>query len=328
MGAMWNRRPELTGSNPAGPEPLDQTARTFIHVTQNPPSGINTLAKLLSHRVRGFGKFENARHAFVAACASEVPFLEVDTRVSSDGVVFVYHDPSVHLPGVRGLPFATTPASSLQAVHYPDGDVLLLLESALESFTKLASPPKKLCIDIKDFGFEANHLELVRDAGLETRVCFVSWIPQTILRMRELGTSAPLILSYCSVLDFGVLGNVVDRCIAGHRLRTRGFITLGSKTTAEPLGNLSHGFEHALWCRNLPQPLLAALQESRGGVCVSRSFIGPRLARYCTEAKIQLWVYSVRTTADFNRYAMQPDIDVVFCDDAPRVWREVTNKQL
>jgi len=297
-------------------------------VTKNPPSGINTLAKLLSHRARGFGRFENARAAFVAACASEVPFLEVDTRVSSDGVVFVYHDASFHLPGVRDIPFATTPASSLRAVLYPDGEPLLLLENALESFAKLARRPQKLCIDIKDFGFEANHLKLVRDAGLETRVCFVSWVPQTILRLRELGTSAPLILSYRSVLDFGILGNVIDRCVAGHRLRTRGFVTLGSKTTTEPLGDLSHGFEHALWCRNLPRPLLTALQESRGGVCVSRSFIGPRLSRYCREANIQLWVYSVRTTAEFNRYAMQPDIDVVFCDDAPRVWREITNQQL
>jgi glycerophosphoryl diester phosphodiesterase len=293
-------------------------------VTHNAPCGANILTKMLSHRLRGFGKFENAGAALRGACASEVPWLELDTRVSTDGSVFVYHNASVHIPGTLSLPFATTPASALNAIRYPDGEPLLSLQNALESFAARTNPGQKLCIDIKDSGFEATHLQLVRDAGVEQRVCFVSWIPQTILRLHELGTSASLILSYCSMLDLGPVGRILDRGLARRRLRIGRFAVLGKQTTETPLRSLSHGFQHVLCCRHLPLPLLAALRASEGGVCVHRRFVGPHLSRYCRDAGLQLWTFSVRTTPEFIRYASRPDIDVVFCDDAPGIWRDMT----
>ena len=273
---------------------------------------------MLSHRLRGFGRFENSGAALRAACASDVPWLELDTRVSIDGEVFVHHDAKA---------FSTTPGFILRAIQYPDGDPLLSLQGALEIFGHLSRPAQTLCIDIKDGGFEQVHLKLVQDAGLEDRVVFISWIPQTILRLHDLGTTAPLILSYVSVLDLGVVGTSVDRWIARRRYRLGHFAAIGSNAATEPLGNLAHGFQHALICQHLPPAILNALRASRGGVCVHRSLIGPRLSKYCREMELQLWTFSVRTPSEYIRYASRPDIDVVFCDDAPGVSRAITNKE-
>ena len=284
------------------------------------------LNKILSHRLRGFGQFENSGAALRAACTSTVPWLELDTRVSSDGEVFVYHDASIRIPGTRARPFSTTPGSVLSAIQYPDGEPLLTLKAAVESFARFSQPSQTLCIDIKDGGFESIHLKLVRDAGMEGRVVFISWIPQTILRLHKLGTSAPLILSYLSVLDLGYVGTGVDRWLARRRYRLGHFAAIGVESATEPLGNISHGFQHALLCRHLPAPILNALHANRGGICVHRWLIGSRLSHYCREMGLQLWTFSVRTPSEYIRYAARPDIDVVFCDDASNVCHEVTAK--
>jgi glycerophosphoryl diester phosphodiesterase len=281
------------------------------------------LDKMLSHRLRGFGRFENSGAGLRAACASDVRWLELDTRVSIDGEVFVYHNASIRMPGSRALPFSTTPGSVLSTISYPDGQPLLSLKAATEKFARLSGPTQKLCIDIKDAGFESVHLKLVQDAGIENRVVFISWIPQTILRLHDLGTTAPLILSYVSALDLGVVGKWVVRWLAHRRYQLGHFAVIGAETAAEHLGNLAHGFQHAMLCQHLPPPILSALHANRGGVCVHRSFVGPRLSQYCREMGLQLWTFSVRTSSEYIRYASRPDIDVVFCDDAPEVWRKI-----
>jgi glycerophosphoryl diester phosphodiesterase len=275
------------------------------------------LDKMLSHRLRGFGRFENSGAALRAACASDVPWLELDTRVSIDGEVFVYHDAKA---------FSTTPGSILRAIRYPDGDPLLSLQAALEMFGQLSRPTQTLCIDIKDSGFESTHLKLVRNAGLEDRVIFISWIPQTILELHDLGTTAPLILSYFSMLDIGVVGKWGARWLARRRYQLGHFAVIGAETATQRLGNLAHGFQHAMLCQHLPSPILSALCANRGGVCVHRSFVGPRLSQYCREMGLQLWTFSVRTTSEYIRYAARPEIDVVFCDDAPGVSRAIMTR--
>ena len=274
---------------------------------------------MLSHRLRGFGRFENSAAALRAACASSVPWLELDTRVSLDGEVFVYHD---------AKEFSSSPGSTLRAIRYPDGDPLLTLQVALQLFGEWSRPAQTLCIDIKDAGFESVHLNLVRDAGLEARVAFVSWMPQTILKLHDLATTAPLILSYFSLLDLGIAGTGMDRWITRRRYRMGNFAAMGSETATEPLGALAHGFQHGLLCRQLPSTVVNALRTSRGGVCVHRWFLGPQLFRYCSGTGLQLWTFSVRTPPEYIRFASQPEIDVVFCDDAPAVTREIAAKQL
>jgi glycerophosphoryl diester phosphodiesterase len=281
------------------------------------------IAKLLSHRLRGFAQSEHTRSALEAACASDSAFLEVDVRVSREGEMFVWHDPRTRKLGNIDLSFATTHAKDLSLVRHQNGETILNLSEALRIFSSNARPGQKFCIDIKDFGFEEGCLQMVREAGLESRVCFVSWIPQTLLRLRELHTSAPLILSCCNLFRLGPVGAVLDSLLANSCLRLGWIVLLGRNKASSRLGSLAHGFQHAFFCRRVPTQILEALTSSGGGICVHHLLVGHKLIKYCQDSGLQLWVFSAATTQQFVRYSSNAGIDVVFCDDVPAVLKEL-----
>lgn len=281
------------------------------------------IAKLLSHRLRGFAQCEHTPSALEAACASESAFLEVDVRASREGEMFLWHDPRTAKLGEIDLSFARTYAKDLAAVRHPNGEAILSLREALRIFSSNSRPGQKLCIDIKDFGFEERCLQTVREANLESRVWFVSWIPQTLLRLWELHTTAPLVLSCCNLLNLGPIGTALDYLLANWCVRLGWIVILGRNKATSPLGSLAHGFQHAFFCRRVPTPLRKALTSSRGGICVNHRLVGHKLTKYCRDSGLQLWVFSAGTTQQFVRYASNPGIDVVFCDDAPTVIKDL-----
>lgn len=258
-----------------------------------------------------------------AACASDSPFLEVDVRVSRDGEMFLWHDSRTGKLGDVDLGFATTCAQDLSRVRHRNGEAILNLREALGIFLTKSHPGQKLCLDIKDFGFEETYLRMVREANLESQVCFVSWIPQTLFRLWELQTTAPLVLSCCNLLQLGPLGTALDALLANWRMRLNSMVILGHNKASSPLGSLAHGFQHGLFCRQIPTPLEKTLASSRGGICVHRWLAGRRIAEYCRESGLQLWVFSTETTQEYRHYASSAGIDVVFCDDAPTVIKDL-----
>jgi glycerophosphoryl diester phosphodiesterase len=278
---------------------------------------MKVIDKLLSHRLRGFGVPENTDAAIEAACAAGIRYLEIDTRVDEDGVIYVRHDPWA---GARRSLSGRPPANRTRDNLPPSlRGRLFRLEQALRLFSNCSQPSQKLCIDIKDYGFEDVHLELVRQAGLEERVYFVSWIPQTILRLRALGAKSPLVLSYCDIGRLGWLGRIVEGVLANQCRRCGRFVILGRNRGVDQLGPLAQGFQHGLFCIGLPLPLVEALRDSRGGICVQRQLVDRTLIKRCTGQDLQLWTFSVATTAEFLQYAQQPGVDVVFCDQAKSV---------
>lgn len=282
------------------------------------------IAKLLSHRLRGFAKSEHTPSGLEAACASDSAFLEVDVRASRDGEMFVWHDPRTGKLGNIDLGFAATEAKDLSLVRHRNGEAILSFREALRIFSSHSRPGQKFCIDIKDFGFEESCLQMVREADLESRVCFVSWIPQTLLRLWELRTAAPLVLSCCNLFHLGPVGTALDYLLANSCIRLGWIVLLGRNKATSRLGSLAHGFQHAFFCRRIPTPLLNALTSSGGGICVHHRGAGPKLMKYCRESGLQLWVFSARTTQQFVRYASNPGIDVVFCDDVPTVVKDLS----
>jgi hypothetical protein len=280
---------------------------------------MSPLEKLLSHRLRGFGQFEHTASALKVACASAAPFLEADARASRDGEIFLWHDVRTRKLAEPDLVFADTDAEDLARVRYRNGEPILSLREALKIFSAQSSPAQKFCLDLKDFGFEETCLRLVREAELEARVCFISWIPQTLLRLKELETTAPLVLSCCNLITLGLLGTLLDFLLANCRFRLGWIVILGRNKSASPLGPLARGFQHGFFCRRLPEPLLEALASSRGGICVNRWLTGDALTEYCRDSALRLWVFSTETAPQYLEYASNPGIDVVFCDDAPIV---------
>jgi glycerophosphoryl diester phosphodiesterase len=285
------------------------------------------IPKLLSHRVRGFDDLEHTPIGFQRACASRASHLEIDTRVTRDGEIIVHHDAILRVVTHPRLQVADCRAQELRSLRYANSEPILFLRDALETFASRQHEMQLLCIDIKDFGFEREHVALVREAGLEDHVCFVSWIPQTIIRLSEIGVQGPLVLSYFDLHDVP-LGGLLDRSIpAGPTRIWPGVVMLGGQGVTADLEGQAVGIRHFLASRGLPVQLSEILARHGGGICVPLLLARERLKRNCVNHDLALWVFSVPDRVQFERYASDDRIDVVFCDDVPRCARTVSGKR-
>ncbi len=271
--------------------------------------------KLLSHRLRGFSEFEHSLSSLVRATRSTVRYLEVDTRTSSDGQIVLYHDPITGPEVSQRTEIATSTADELRGLRFVNGDSLLTLERALAVFSE-GPPEQMLCVDIKDHGMEEAHLHAVREARLEHRVCWVSWIPQTLLRLRELGATSPLVLSHLNLLDLGAARSWITGRLGDAPICLGRTVVLGERAVKSPLVGLERGFQHAFICGELPQEVQETLAASGGGICVPKALVGSRLIRYAQERDLEVWSFSVIGPRAFERQAGRAGVDVVFCDDA------------
>ena len=168
----------------------------------------------------------------------------------------------------------------------------MTLKHLLEMFKHSATNERILYLDIKDYGFEAAHLEAVRDLDLENHVAFVSWVPQTLLTLHELGTTAPLILSHVNLFKYGVGGRFLSGCLKNSMFRLSDHVVLGGGRADSSPGELAAGFHYNMICTALPDSLVPVLAAG-GGICISYRFLSSRLVAYCGENGLKLLVYSV-----------------------------------
>lgn len=275
-------------------------------------------AKLLSHRLRQFGAVEQTASALTAACGSGVRFLEIDTRVSRDGDVFVYHDPTLRHATGSSTRIRDLDSHEIQRVLYPDGSHILRLEEALSIFRCLGGAEQTLCLDIKDAGFEVTHLDLLRKYDLEHTTCILSWCPQILSTMRHAGCVGPLVLCHCNLTRFRWLASIPLTCFRNLALRFSDFVLLGPNSYRSELTSQSHGYQHAYFCQTIPDPVCQLLSESGGGICIHTLLLCRRLIEYCMSNSLTVWTFST-TARSYNQFASIPGVNVVFCDDAPAI---------
>lgn len=280
------------------------------------------LAKLLSHRFRGFSPIENSASAAAGGFVSPVNRFEIDTRVSKDGTIYVYHDPQILLHNARTF-ICEESSHALARFRYPNGESLMTLDQLLGMFKEFVTDEKTLYIDIKDYGFEAAHLEAVRSFDLEKQVVFVSWIPQTLLQLHRLGTTVPLILSHINLFKYGVGGRFLVHCLKNRMFHFARQVVVGMHRVESDPGPWAVGYRHNTVCNTLPRGLVSVLAGSGGGICIACRFFSPLLMEYCNEMGLTLAVYSVGDTAGFLKYAGIPGVHRVFCDNAPLVLEEI-----
>jgi len=252
---------------------------------------------------------------------SGIRYLEVDTRVTADGVVFIYHDPKLRRDvSGRGLT-ARMSSQELRDRAFSNGDNLMDLDYLLERFAADGAHDTVLCLDIKDYGYEEIHLNAVRKYSLESRVVFVSWIPQTIRRLAELDTTSPLVLSHLNTSAWKRRGWLLENVSRRMTLRFGRFVLIGKSNTSSDLNTRAHGFQHAVLCTRLPSDMEGILRVSKGGIAVSTRHVTEDLKAYCRDKGLRLWVFSVDSIDQFIEYAADENIDVVFCNDALAVQR-------
>lgn len=270
--------------------------------------------KMLSHRLRGFSRYEHSLSALEKACESDFHYLEIDTRVSQDGVIYVYHSASTSADMTRKINFAETLSSVVDTVQFKNAEKILTLEECLQAFKSRKNSKQRLCLDIKDYGFEENHLSLVKKFGLEENVIFVSWIPQTLIRLKEIGAETPLILSHWNFIKYKYVGKLIVNFFSNKIMSIGRYVLLGRNNYNLPLDKYSKGFQHAILLQEIPEYLLKILKSSGGGICIHKRMVSKTLLRYCQQSDIQLWIFSVSDKEEFDKYAKENGIDIVFCD--------------
>lgn len=276
---------------------------------------INTLTnKMVSHRLKGFSQYEHSLSALKNACESGFHYLEVDTRVSKDGVIYVHHGSSTSTDYTKKINFAQSLSSEINNIRFKNTENILTLEECLNVFKDRKNRTQKLCLDIKDYGFEERHLDLVKSFDLEDNVVFVSWIPQTLIRLKEIGSTSPLILSHWNLISYKSLGKFAVDIFSNKIVSFGGYVLLGNNKFNSPLGRFSKGFQYAILMQKIPEDLLNILELSGGGICVHKKMLSKYLVQYCQQNNIKLWIFSVSDKGELYKYANEYSVDAVFCD--------------
>ena len=278
-------------------------------------------SKLLSHRLRGLSEFEHSADSFKQIGSLKIKYFELDTRVSKDGEIYVCHNNAFMASG-KTHKIAHRTSEQISTLNHQQANPLLLLKEALQLFSAHSSQDQLLCIDIKDYGYEKEHLDLVREYRLERRVIFITWIPQTIIRLKELNTRSALIFSFWNVSKLKLLGRLISHSVSRLISPLGQYIVIGEKRITDSLQGLSVGYQHALFSTELPELLLNLLVESGGGICIHKSMYCRETGEYCKANNIQLWLYNENNRNKYRRLADNEHVDVIFSDVASDLSRQ------
>ncbi len=290
------------------------------------PCGDHPGAVLLSHRLRGFSPHESSLSALRAAQRRGIPSFEVDTRVSGDGEILVYHDVGLdHATDARG----TVADLSLRAGNRPRfaGAPPEPVPTLRELLAQVAARPCEVLIDIKDFGHEAEHIALIRELGLARWCWIVSWMPEVLLRVHALAPELRLSFSHLPAtrqrLGLRLLGwsaPLLRRLVGlagsprGRELAAVDVYRDRAHRMPVPAGPVRGRFPvHIL--RGLPQRALGcALAASGGGVGIDVRLLTPAYARQVREAGLRLFVFTVDDPIALRRVE-RIGVDRVFTDN-------------
>lgn len=153
--------------------------------------------RLLSHRLRGFAPHDSSLQALSVALATGVGHVEIDTRMTSDAQILVFHDAVLDGATNRSGPVCEADLTRAgRPLFAPAGPQVPLLSELADRFAELADGSVRLHVDLKDAGDEVAHVACLEDAGLIGRCAFVSWWPQALRALHEIAPSVPLYFSY------------------------------------------------------------------------------------------------------------------------------------
>lgn len=258
---------------------------------------------LISHRFRGFSKYENTIDGLNAALSIGVKIIEFDIRVAGCGTPIIYHDEAA--PDKTGRPrhLAHHKASDFAALganfsHMPTADTL---------FAAIAAHPNKDCkllIDIKDGGFEEAINALVHFHRLQNRAVYVSWVPNVLYAMHDIAPSIPLCLSHwCQKPNAAIRAkHKVHAAKDGHIPRLP--------------DEYIHG-ERSGWF--IDGPLSGDLRDiliaSKGSVCVPQAMVTRDLVDNYHADALTVSTFSYIDWNHINDHKAKYNIDEFFIDD-------------
>lgn len=295
----------------------------------NDLSDVPYYEKLLSHRARVWNFQENTLDAFVEVLSTNVKYIEIDLRFSSDDVAYVYHD-SYFTEGKKKFRFSEKTWAEVEEYRYAHKNIRISkFEEVVAHFAANKKQGQMLAVDLKDFGYEAYVYELFKQYGILDSVMVFTWTPQVIFELDRLltekGQSFPLYFSHVRV-DSMFKYLAVPRFLNSRRFffSYKDFVLIGNTNYKEPLGKYEKGYRHVPYFAELPEDLITVLKKHQGGVCVTkkRGKWGDRLLQEYKRQGLKVAIFGaffglvkITTRQEFEYEAKKEYIDLVFMDD-------------
>jgi glycerophosphoryl diester phosphodiesterase len=135
----------------------------------------------MAHRGGAIEHLENTMPAFEACVALGYRYLETDVRVTVDGELVVFHDPTLDRVTDRSGRVDALPWREVQSALIGGREPILRLEDLLGAW-----PDVRFNLDIKAAGVLAPLVRLVRRLKVEDRICLGSFSDARIAAARRL----------------------------------------------------------------------------------------------------------------------------------------------
>jgi glycerophosphoryl diester phosphodiesterase len=135
----------------------------------------------MAHRGGAIEHLENTLPAFQACVDMGYRYLETDVRVTADGVLAVFHDPTLERVTDRAGRIDTLPWSEVSTARIGGREPILRLEDLLGAW-----PDVRFNLDIKAAGVLAPLVRTVRRLKVADRICLASFSDARIAAARRL----------------------------------------------------------------------------------------------------------------------------------------------
>lgn len=292
------------------------------------------IGRLLSHRLRGFDRWESTRLGLERGLIAGVRHAEFDIRFTRDGHPVAYHDPffkaddgTWNYVDEWDLAMLRTQQALAQ---------LATLEDMCACFAAFRSPPALLHIDVKVAGYEAVIHDTIAKFGLLSCTVLVSWLPSVLVRFNALSPQTRLCFSHLPIAPWlyplaKALSPIVEaaapvfsrglRDVAPRLSNQASTISLHFHDDGDPAsgGETDQGarcnYSHVV-PGLLKGTMLDLLQSTNGMVCVPVRLATRTLASGYRSQGVQLAVFSVSTVPSLERLMAAVDPDIVYVDNA------------
>jgi glycerophosphoryl diester phosphodiesterase len=135
----------------------------------------------MAHRGGAIEHLENTMPAFQACVDMGYRYLETDVRVTVDGRLVVFHDPTLDRVTDRSGRVEALPWREVQSALIGGREPIMLLEELLGAW-----PDVRFNLDVKAAGVLAPLVRLVRRMKVEDRICLASFSDARIAAARRL----------------------------------------------------------------------------------------------------------------------------------------------
>src|SRR3954469_16851942 len=135
----------------------------------------------MAHRGGAIEHLENTLPAFQACVDLGYRYLETDVRVTADGVLVVFHDPTLERVTDRTGRIESLPWAEVSAARIGGREPILRLEDLLGAW-----PDMRFNLDIKAAGVLAPMVRIVRRLKVADRICLGSFSDARLAAARRL----------------------------------------------------------------------------------------------------------------------------------------------